>query len=132
MSEVLVHNKTQIPFSLFCKLLRIDSSQVNVASKRDYMLAAIREKNVNIDKLAAAVEAAKENMRRARRARYAANKETIKDERHDFEHQYSPRNISKDRSCLRCDVVFLSTHGNRVCYSCNEINKYMGNDGIAE
>lgn len=112
----------------FCKAVGIRKPE-RVDDPVTYMESIVEDRKLDWKAIAEKVKTYRDDYKSKRRLNHHRKAGEHKKTEEEFFAQFS-RVTAKERKCLRCDSVFLSKIGERMCNRCNYvINNYLGSDG---
>jgi hypothetical protein len=105
---------------MFCKTLNIP-----VPSTEDHQLFMknyVEQHNLDWNNLTEKIKKNKEKTSSRRKQRHKELMEELRkaDEKFFLDHGAAK---AKDRNCLKCNTVFFSPNGNRICTKCHKTNQ---------
>lgn len=127
-SRNLEKNGVLINIYFFCRALGIPKPE-RISDPVPFMESLVSERNLDWSEIAEKVRVYRDSYKNKRRLNHHRKAEEYKKAELEFfavHNKASP----KQRNCLRCDTVFLSKVGDRMCGKCNYvINNFLGPEG---
>jgi ribosomal protein S27AE len=116
----MIVNETKITLKMFCKTLNIPVPSTD--NHESFMQNYVIQHNLNWIDLTEKIKKNKERTSNRRKERHKQLMEELRkaDEKFFSEHGSAD---AKNRNCLKCNNVFFSPNGNRICFKCHKTNQ---------
>lgn len=114
------NSEITITLKIFCKALNIPIP--TTSNDVEFMENYVLEHNLNWNDLIKKIKNNKERISNRRKQRHKELMEELRraDEKFFLEHGAAK---PKDRNCLKCNIIFFSSNGNRICVKCHKTNQ---------
>jgi len=116
----MIVNEIKITLKVFCKTLNIPVPVTD--NHESFMKNYAEHHNLSWNDLTEKVKKNREKTSNRRKQRHKQLMEELRkaDEKFFLEHGSAE---PKNRNCLKCNTVFFSPHGNRICVKCHKTNQ---------